>query len=214
MGAAASTRRLPTGAKRVQQLQQSTRAPPLRTPPPKTWVPANRPEDVSKDAQDPHFSSMLRSLGSVAHDNTPPQYPSSSSSSPLSSYPASSLPPRTPHTAHASAPTPQRGFTPRIPDSVRILHAREAISEDIQLRPEEYLDIFRVRDVVMLRNETSPRVRDDEIERRLRLKKGVLARLGRRIGHTGVQVPSGLSEREFEEREEIIGEGPPVELAR
>ncbi|KAF3902551.1 hypothetical protein ABW21_db0206019 [Orbilia brochopaga] len=189
MGAAASTRRLPTVARTVQQMKPGSR-PPMHPSPAisNSQASGTKSEEILKDAQDPHFSSMLRSLGSVAHDNTP-QAPSPMSP-PLQSQalrpPLFPLPPRSsPPPGAGASQTHAGGFVPRIPDSVRVLQAREELKEHTGIHPEEYLDIFRVREVVMLRQE---RMRDEEIERRLRLKKGVLARLGRRIGHTGVQV--------------------------
>ncbi|KAJ6261102.1 hypothetical protein Dda_3767 [Drechslerella dactyloides] len=196
MGAAASSRRLPPAARRVQQLKPSTTysaSSPPSPPSSNARASATKSDDILKDAQDPHFSTMLRSLGSVAHDNTPPPYPSPSSPPPPQSStlrpPLFALPPRSPHApAIGSSQKHPGGFVPRVPDSVRILQARETLNEHMGVHPEEYLDIFRVREVVMMRQEGGSRMRDEEIERRLRLKKGVLARLGRRVGHTGVQV--------------------------
>ncbi|KAK6355086.1 hypothetical protein TWF696_004210 [Orbilia brochopaga] len=194
MGAAASTRRLPTTARRVQQLRPSGRTPTQSSPSPSisnTQASGTKSEEILKDAQDPHFSSMLRSLGSVAHDNTP-QTPSPSSPPPPTSTlrpPLFPLPPRSSHPSSAAASRNHAGgFVPRIPDSVRILQARETLNEHMGVHPEEYIDIFRVREIVMMRQEGGSRMRDEEIERRLRVKRSVLARLGRRIGHTGVQV--------------------------
>lgn len=47
------------------------------------------------------------------------------------------------------------------------------------------------------------KMRDDEIEKRLGLKRGILATLGSRVGHTGVQI------REDKEVEGVK-EGEPV----
>ena len=50
------------------------------------------------------------------------------------------------------------------------------------------------------------KMRDDEIEKRLGLKRGILATLGGRVGHTGVQI------REDKEAEGVKDGEPMVEF--
>ncbi|EPS44230.1 hypothetical protein H072_1764 [Dactylellina haptotyla CBS 200.50] len=210
MGAAASkspsARRLPVknAAKRLQQ--KSPKTPP--TPPPASIHPKTPPsftksDEILKDSQDPHFSSMLRTLGAVAHGNTPHSHPATSSTGPN----AAASPPIFPPTLK---PTDRPIFS-SVPASVRILRSREQQSDQLAQNPKDYLDIFRIRDVVMMREGANlngggkqRKMKDDEIEKRLGLKKGILAKLGDKIGHTGVQVQ--------EQRE--TGSGEAVEFIR
>ncbi|KAK6361394.1 hypothetical protein TWF730_005126 [Orbilia blumenaviensis] len=221
MGSAASkssqsARRLPiqNAAKRLQR--QGTPSSASHTSPspasvhPDTLPSFTKSDDIIKDSQDPHFSSMLRTLGTVSHHNAP--------TDPT----PSNLPPPFPPPIHrhlTTPPPPSSQFTSSFPSSdhlsptLLILKSRESQTEAISETPQDYLDIFRIRDVVMMREginlnggDNRRKMRDDEIERRLGLKRGILATLGSRVGHTGVQV------REDKEQEGLRDGEPVVEF--
>ncbi|KAK6539634.1 hypothetical protein TWF694_009840 [Orbilia ellipsospora] len=216
MGSAASkssstARRLPVqgAAKRLQQASQSqSQHPPSSIPfdpppesiiNPKAFPLSNKSDEILKDSQDPHFSSMLRTLGTVSHDNNPT---SQNLQPPLFPPP----PPRL--NSHQQQ---QHHRQPKLPSSVHILRSREQQDKLMSEQPRNYLDVFRIRDVVMMREgvnlnggrKMQRKMGDDEIERRLGLKKGILGKLGDRVGHTGVQI---------RERETMDGEA--VEFIR
>ncbi|RVD88724.1 uncharacterized protein DFL_002899 [Arthrobotrys flagrans] len=200
MGSAASktsqstARRLPVqnAAKRLQRQNIPSSSSPASVHPP-TLPSFTKSDEILKDSQDPHFSSMLRTLGTVSHQNAPT--PPTPSSHPSPTFP----PPRQP-----------RHHQPSLSPTLLILQSRESQSEAISECPQNYLDIFRIRDVVMMREginlnggDNQRKMRDDEIEKRLGLKRGILATLGSRVGHTGVQI------REDKEVEGVK-EGEPV----
>ncbi|KAF3907692.1 hypothetical protein AA313_de0207469 [Arthrobotrys entomopaga] len=224
MGSAASkssstARRLPLqgAAKRLQQSQSHpppSSSIPFDPPPasiinPRAVPSSSKSDEILKDAQDPHFSSMLRTLGTVSHDNTPT---TQNLQPPL-------FPPPSPSPSHSSynyhhqkqQQQQQRQAAQRVPSSVQILRSREVQDRLMSEHPKNYLDVFRIRDVVMMREgvnlngggKMQRKMGDDEIERRLGLKKGILGKLGDKVGHTGVQV---------RERETMDGED--VELIR
>ncbi|KAK6503295.1 hypothetical protein TWF481_008322 [Arthrobotrys musiformis] len=199
MGSAASktsqtARRLPVqnAAKRLQrQGTPSSSSPPSVNP--NTLPSFTKSDEILKDSQDPHFSSMLRTLGTVSHQNAPTDPTPSSIPPPQLSKPT--------RAHHSQSPT------------LLILQSRESQAEAISDSPQDYLDIFRIRDVVMMREginlnggDNRRRMRDDEIEKRLGLKRGILATLGSRVGHTGVQI------REDKEAEGVKEGEPAVEF--
>ncbi|KAK6536772.1 hypothetical protein TWF281_000987 [Arthrobotrys megalospora] len=210
MGSAASkssqsARRLPVqnAAKRLQRQNTPSSAPnPLPSSAsvhPKTLPSFTKSDEILKDSQDPHFSSMLRSLGTVSHHNAP-------TDPTPSNFPPPFLPPESRQKPPSSSSTSYHNLSP----TLLILKSRESQTEAISENPQNYLDIFRIRDVVMMREginlnggDSQRKMRDDEIEKRLGLKKGILATLGARVGHTGVQI------REDKEQEGIK-EGEPV----
>ncbi|KAK6520907.1 hypothetical protein TWF506_001148 [Arthrobotrys conoides] len=213
MGSAASktsqsARRLPVQnvAKRLQQqntpsslASSSSSSPPPASVHPSTLPSFTKSDEILKDSQDPHFSSMLRTLGTVSHHNAPT--PATPSHNP----PPIFQPPPKPRQPQSSQP--------HLSPTLLILQSRESQSESISENPENYLDIFRIRDVVMMREginlnggDNQRKMRDDEIEKRLGLKRGILATLGSRVGHTGVQI------REDKETEGVKDGEPMVEF--
>ncbi|KAK6351371.1 hypothetical protein TWF718_004533 [Orbilia javanica] len=199
-----SARRLPVqnAAKRLQRQNPPSSSPPSATSSPSVHpnpLPSfTKSDEILKDSQDPHFSSMLRTLGTVSHQNAPT--PATPSHNPPPIFPLPSQKPR----LHQQQQ--QQYLSP----TLLILQSRESQSEAISESPQNYLDIFRIRDVVMMREginlnggDSQRKMRDDEIEKRLGLKRGILATLGGRVGHTGVQI------REDKELEGVK-EGEPV----
>ncbi|KAI1251925.1 hypothetical protein MGN70_006496 [Eutypa lata] len=130
--------------------------------------------------QDQAFSSRLRKMG-VATPN--PTFSNSSTFNPNSPPPSSSSP------SHQQQPS----SNPRYPAAssnatLGALEARRQIQERAQVEtenpgsPREFVDAGTLRQVLNLRIRGAPAA---EIERRLRLKSGVVERLGR----PGVIVP-------------------------
>ncbi|KAF3310660.1 hypothetical protein TWF173_009283 [Orbilia oligospora] len=212
MGSAASktsqsARRLPVqnAAKRLQRQNtpsSSPSSPPAASVHPSTLPSFTKSDEILKDSQDPHFSSMLRTLGTVSHHNAPT--PPTPSHNPPPIFPPPPTKPR-----QSQSPYSQPNLSP----TLLILQSRESQSESISETPQNYLDIFRIRDVVMMREginlnggDNQRKMRDDEIEKRLGLKRGILATLGTRVGHTGVQI------REDKEVEGVKDGEPMVEF--
>lgn len=147
------------------------------------WHTAIRADGRNPDPnplQDQAFSSRLRKMG-VATPN--PTFSNSSTFNPNSPPPSSSSP------SHQQQPS----SNPRYPAAssnatLGALEARRQIQERAQVEtenpgsPREFVDAGTLRQVLNLRIRGAPAA---EIERRLRLKSGVVERLGR----PGVIVP-------------------------
>ena len=147
-----------------------------------------------RDAQDPDFESMLRTLGAVRHTNNPnlPPQPSTSSipstnsssrSSTFQSFSSSSTSSTTP--SSASFPTSNTQTTEMsLPASLRIMRARERQTYIQSTDPASYMTVYTLREVISLRERKKT---DAEIEKSLGLKKGTLERLGRSVGGVTVR---------------------------
>ncbi|RYP03950.1 hypothetical protein DL764_004784 [Monosporascus ibericus] len=195
------------GAKASKPAQSATRKFPTRAPgsavpPPPPRAPpatASRPQAsftkddvITADGMDPHsipdpnpnqdaaFSSRLRQMG-VATPN--PTLSNSSTARPFAQQPG---PGRPPHPN--SSPDPSYPAAPGNNATLGTLEARRRLQERAQAEAEvpgsarEFLDVGTLRQVLNLRARGTPA---GEIEARLRLKGGVVARLGK----PGIVVP-------------------------
>lgn len=142
--------------------------------------------EIDLDARDPHFANRLTTLGPV---KPYPTFSPSSTSTPF--------PPPTNPTSSSSRPSESVGsdapFGPGVFPSpannpaIATLTARSRIQDAVEqekvdagrrgFEGRQYLDIVTVRKVLTLRDEQGMKAED--IEKALRLKKGVVAGLGR-----------------------------------
>ncbi|KAK8074891.1 hypothetical protein PG997_009554 [Apiospora hydei] len=138
----------------------------------------NKDDAIRQDAMDPNpitdaaFSQRLRQMG-IATPN--PTMSNSSTASPVAG----------PSSHSVSRPTPQQNTT------LNALDARRRIQESVDVQAQnpsagrEYVDVGVLRQVLMMRDRgyAAP-----DIEKRLRLKSGVVAR----VGPPGVIAPLSL----------------------
>ena len=127
---------------------------------------------INQDAADPDFARSLRSLGAVKPN---PMYSHTSTFDP---------------SQHASSgAAPQQIFpSPASNPAIQIIDARNRLSQAAEaefgqtgrkgFQGREFLDVVLIRQALMLRDDKG--LSDLEIERRLELKSGVMARLGRK----------------------------------
>ncbi|EED16453.1 conserved hypothetical protein [Talaromyces stipitatus ATCC 10500] len=141
-----------------------------------------RSEAIDLDARDPHFAASLRSIGPVTPN------PTFSHSSTFNRFPASRQSQTTPSPGH----TDGSGVAPSVfPDAnnnpaLLVLSSRSRIAKAAEQELEsigrqshqgrEFLDAMTIRQVLTMRDRQG--LKDEEIERLLRLKKGVVGRLG------------------------------------
>ncbi|KAK4964631.1 hypothetical protein LTR28_003655 [Elasticomyces elasticus] len=127
---------------------------------------------LNLDASDPDFARSLRQLGAVQPNPT---------MSPTSTFPHPSNPNNP--TRPSSQPV---GPDPRMNPALKALEARARLQDEAEREfveagrrgheGRQFLDVVTIRQVLMLRDEK--RLAAEEIERRLGLRKGVVARLG------------------------------------
>ncbi|CRG90105.1 hypothetical protein PISL3812_07146 [Talaromyces islandicus] len=147
-----------------QQQKQATRAPEAGpTYHSSEEVSSSRTQAIDLDAQDPHFAASLRSLGAVTPN------PTMSNSSTFNSHARPSV-------------FPDANNNPAllvVSSRARITKAAEQEQEAFG-RPShpgrEFLDALTIRQIVSMRDRQ--RLSPGDIERLLRLKKGVVSRLG------------------------------------
>ncbi|KAK5011533.1 hypothetical protein LTR28_000373 [Elasticomyces elasticus] len=137
------------------------------------WATAGpRTYTINLDASDPDFARSLRQLGAVQPNPT---------MSPTSTFPHPSNPNNS--TRPSSQPV---GPDPRMNPALKALEARARLQDEAEREfveagrrgheGRQFLDVVTIRQVLMLRDEK--RLAAEEIERRLGLRKGVVARLG------------------------------------
>ncbi|KAK5000061.1 hypothetical protein LTR66_001008 [Elasticomyces elasticus] len=158
----APTQRPPSG-------QQQAPGPTVR---PQARASGTRDEALNLDASDPDFARSLRQLGAVQPNPT---------MSPTSTFPHPSNPNNP--TRPSSQPV---GPDPRMNPALKALEARARLQDEAEREfveagrrgheGRQFLDVVTIRQVLMLRDEK--RLAAEEIERRLGLRKGVVARLG------------------------------------
>ncbi|RAO71437.1 uncharacterized protein BHQ10_007449 [Talaromyces amestolkiae] len=144
---------------------------------------ATRSEAIDLDARDPHFAASLRSIGPVTPN---PTFSHSSTFNQTRTFPQFQ-PQSIPQSADGSG-----GVTPSVfPDAnnnpaLLVLSSRSRITKAAEQELEsfgrpshpgrEYLDAMTIRQVLSMRDRQ--KLQDADIERTLRLKKGVVGRLG------------------------------------
>ncbi|EME48361.1 hypothetical protein DOTSEDRAFT_161842 [Dothistroma septosporum NZE10] len=132
---------------------------------PRPYASGSRSEAIDLDASDPDFAQSLRSIGPVQPNPT------------LS--PTSAFPPQ-PSGARPNAPNPRTNPAITVLDSrARLQQAAEAEFEEAGIRGHkgrQFLDVYQIRQILQLRDERG--MNNGEIERRLGLKEGAVARLG------------------------------------
>ncbi|KAL8714576.1 MAG: hypothetical protein Q9220_001524 [cf. Caloplaca sp. 1 TL-2023] len=143
------------------------------------------PNTINLDASDPDFARSLRSLGPVQPSSTL----SNSSTFDPSQY-----------SHQQNQYTPQIFPNPALNPALQVISrrnelAREAEAEFAQLQGQgggrKFLDVARIREILMLRDGKG--MSEGEIEKRLGLQKGLVAKLGAK----GVVMEAGLgSERD------------------
>ncbi|GAM38408.1 oligosaccharyltransferase subunit [Talaromyces pinophilus] len=145
---------------------------------------ASRSEAIDLDARDPHFAASLRSIGPVTPN---PTFSHSSTFNQSRTFPPQYQPQTTPSVSQSGG-----GVTPSVfPDAnnnpaLLVLSSRSRITKAAEQELEsfgrpshpgrEYLDAMTIRQVLSMRDRQ--KLRDSDIERTLRLKKGVVRRLG------------------------------------
>ncbi|KAL1966452.1 hypothetical protein VTN77DRAFT_4594 [Rasamsonia byssochlamydoides] len=133
---------------------------------------ATKSEAIDLDARDPHFAASLRSIGPVIPN------PTMSNSS----------------TFNKQGPVPSV-FPDAANPALLVLASRAKITKAAEEEAEsfgrqshegrQFLDVLTIRQALSMRDKQG--LPDGEIERLLRLKKGVVARLGRKglVGEVG-----------------------------
>jgi hypothetical protein len=130
-----------------------------------------------KDGADPDFARSLRSLGAV---NPQPMYSHSSTF-----YPSREQPRGASLSESSQYPTfPSPALNP----AIQVIDARSRLEQAAEddfgqmgrkgYPGKEFLDVVLIRQALMLRDDKG--LDDKEIEKRLELKSGVMARLGRK----------------------------------
>jgi len=169
-----------------QRVPQANNAPPRPPAASKTSAPSqtvhprpqargSRDEAINLDASDPDFARALRSIGPVDPQSNYASHSSSSPESPRQGLPGS------PQPSHAQVfPDPSRN------PAIQILTAREKLAHSAEEEfaqagrighsGRQFLDVVTIRQILMLRDERN--VNEGEIEKRLGLKKGIVAKLG------------------------------------
>ncbi|MCJ1387888.1 hypothetical protein MMC18_000731 [Xylographa bjoerkii] len=131
-----------------------------------------RDDTINRDAADPDFARSLRSLGPV----TPS--PTFSNSSVFNSAQQNT----------SGYPQPQMFPSATTNPALQILDARNRLTDAAEaefsemgrrgFQGKQFLDVVLIRQALMMRDEKG--MTDTEIEKRLGLKNGVIARLGRK----------------------------------
>ncbi|MCJ1351527.1 MAG: hypothetical protein MMC33_001511 [Icmadophila ericetorum] len=173
-----------------QQTPCSARSGPTVHPEP--YASSSRDETINLDARDPQYASQLRSLGPVkpdpflSHSST---FNQSQHHLTPSSQPDPYQSPLGPSSSNPSYPNPSSN------PALQILQARSELAERAEeefaatgrkgFAGREFLDVVMIRQVLMLRDERG--MGEEEIERRLGLKLGVVQKLGRKgvVGDVG-----------------------------
>ncbi|EAW10334.1 uncharacterized protein ACLA_048030 [Aspergillus clavatus NRRL 1] len=170
-----------TETRQPQRQPQPPRSPPPPpTPQPREQASTVKSSVIDLDGRDPDFAASLRSIGPVTPN---PTFSRTSAFNPRS----------------AGAPTTQPGQQPVFPTATNpallVLAARQKIATAAEAEVEEigrpgfagreFLDAFTIRQALTMRDRQG--LSEGEIEGVLRLKKGVLERLGRKgvVGEVG-----------------------------
>ncbi|MCJ1471756.1 hypothetical protein MMC13_000396 [Lambiella insularis] len=159
-----------------KRVPPNTTASPASAPPPgpsvhpKPHVNSMRDETINRDAADPDFARSLRSLGPVQPS------PTFSNSSVFNAYQQLS----------GGQSQPQMFPSPATNPALQILDARNRLTDAAEtefaqmgrrgFEGKEFLDVVLIRQALSLRDEKG--LADADIEKRLGLKSGVVARLG------------------------------------
>ncbi|KAL4974848.1 hypothetical protein BDW66DRAFT_78688 [Aspergillus desertorum] len=168
-----------------------TQRPPPPSPPPASRQPNVQPQSpaqgsifhsnekaslekssaIDLDGRDPHFAASLRSIGPVMPNPTLSHSSTFNQTHPPSVFPSTSTNP-----------------------ALLVITARQRISREAEAEAEElgkggfegrrYLDAFTIRQILAMRDRQGSGA--EEIERALRLKKGVVGRVGAANGVFGV----------------------------
>ncbi|KXT18914.1 hypothetical protein AC579_3562 [Pseudocercospora musae] len=144
-------------------------------------VKPTRDHAIDLDASDPHFAQSLRSIGPVQPNPT---------LSPTSAF--------NPNQAARSGPDPRQN------PAILVLAARAKLQDKAEIEfmeagrrahtGREFLDVHQIRQILTMRDEQGRK--DEDIERRLGLKKGVVSRLGVQ-GIVGLAQETGRAEKEI-----------------
>lgn len=177
--AGAAARQYPKGPKgprpTTTPTSQTTNAPPPPPPAlnssagptvkPQPHAASSRSEAINLDASDPDFARSLRSLGPVQPN--PTLSPSSAFGQPTNS-------------TGAVVPDPRKN------PAIAVLHARARLQEKAEVeeragrgpsaKGREFLDVFEMRQVLTMRDLQGKTPK--EIEKKMGLKEGVVARMG------------------------------------
>ncbi|KAI9794253.1 MAG: hypothetical protein M1816_006179 [Peltula sp. TS41687] len=179
---AAVTRKYPSRVSPVTQPPASPARPqqdPVQSP---TQQPqGKRDSAIDLDGSDPQYAASLRALGAVQLN-------------PLSTFHHS----QSQNQSQSTAPGERQFPDPASNPAIQILLARDRLAAEAEREFTEvgrkshagrqFLDIFTIRQVLMLRDEKM--VKPEEIERRMGLRPGVVRRLGKKgivglAGHLG-----------------------------
>ncbi|EME87244.1 uncharacterized protein MYCFIDRAFT_44464 [Pseudocercospora fijiensis CIRAD86] len=141
----------------------------------------SRDNAINLDASDPDFAQSLRSIGPVQPNPT---------LSPTSAF--------NPNQAARSGPDPRQN------PAVLVLEARAKLQEKAEIEfmeagrrahtGREFLDVYQIRQILTMRDQQGRK--DEDIERRLGLKKGAVSRLGMH-GIVGLAHETGRAEKEI-----------------
>ncbi|KXT04246.1 hypothetical protein AC578_7938 [Pseudocercospora eumusae] len=141
----------------------------------------SRDNAINFDASDPDFAQSLRSIGPVQPNPT---------LSPTSAF--------NPNQAARSGPDPRQN------PAVLVLDARAKLQDQAEIEfmeagrrghtGREFLDVYQIRQILTMRDEQGRK--DEDIERRLGLKRGVVSRLGMQ-GIVGLAQETGRAEKEI-----------------
>lgn len=137
---------------------------------PQPHAAGSRSEEINLDASDPDFARSLRSLGAVQPNPT---------MSPTSVFPHPSNPNNSIQAPNPRAPDPRKN------PAIMVLDARSKLQELAEVefleagrrgRGRQFLDIYTIRQILIMRDERGQNAA--EIEKALGLKEGVVDRLG------------------------------------
>lgn len=181
--------------KRAPNTQSPTANAPPRPPPaaaqnapgptvkPQPQASGNRSEAINLDASDPDFAQSLRSIGPVQPNPT---------LSPTSAFNSG-------QELRPSAPNP------RLNPALSVLHSRSRLADEAEAEfmeagrrgheGRQFLDVYQIRQVLTMRDQRGRS--DADIEKRLGLKSGVVARLGA-AGVVELAQETGRAQKEIE----------------
>ncbi|KAI9742713.1 MAG: hypothetical protein M1835_003039 [Candelina submexicana] len=193
--AGAAARKYPQRVPPPSNASPSTNARPPPPPPgqsnapgptvhPEPQASGARDEAINLDASDPHFAASLRTLGAVQPS---PTFSNSSTFNRTQRATLQTSPSQTPPSSTSPSESyPQIFPSPAANPAIQILDARSVLAsaadkEFIEAgkrghEGRQFLDVTTIRQILMLRDEKA--IGEEEIERRLGLKKGVVRRLG------------------------------------
>ncbi|KAK4634745.1 hypothetical protein CLAFUW4_01356 [Fulvia fulva] len=185
----------PSGTTQRPAPTTTTNAPPPPPPPPaaqrqpgptvkpQPYASGDRSEAINLDASDPDFAQSLRSIGPVQPNPT---------LSPTSAFTTQ------PGGARPHAPNPRNN------PAITVLHSRAKLQEAADAEFEQagirghqgrqFLDVYQIRQILQFRDERG--MKHSEIERRLGLKEGAVARLGA-AGVVELAQEQGRAERDI-----------------